>query len=51
MVSKYNKTKHILNFTFVVNKFGKSNFKPTMVFDYNNNMSAGNWYMQSRSDD
>jgi len=33
-------TKHNLDFTSVINKFGKSKFKPAMVFDYNNNMSG-----------
>lgn len=33
-------TKHNLHFTSVTDKFGRSKFKPTIVFDYNNNMSG-----------
>lgn len=33
-------TKHNLHFTSVIDKFGRSKFKPTMVSDYNNNISG-----------
>lgn len=33
-------TKHNLHFTSVIDKFERSKFKPTMVFDFNNNMSG-----------
>jgi len=33
-------TKHNLNFISVIDKFGRRKFKPTMVFDYNNNMTG-----------